>query len=262
MEQIYKYPRTQHIEGSCIQDGDEDLERVPFEQIAGRNVVVEEKIDGANSGVSFSANWELQLQSRGHYLTGGPRERHFNLLKQWAAFRSEALLEVLTERYIMYGEWMYAKHTEFYDLLPHYFMEFDILDTETNEFLSTPRRWKMLGPIGIVPVLVLFQGKLDTLDELLSFLGPSRFKTEHNSKNLRLQAEKVKCDVDQVVAETDTSHLMEGLYIKVEEDGVVKERYKWVRSDFLQRIKSSDSHWQERPIIPNVLAPNIDIFSV
>jgi hypothetical protein len=37
----------------------------------------------------------------------------------------------------MYGEWVYAKHTVFYDKLPHYFLEFDILETKTGAFLST-----------------------------------------------------------------------------------------------------------------------------
>src|SRR5205807_2014548 len=32
----------------------------------------------------------------------------------------------LTDRYILYGEWLYAKHTVFYTDLPHYFLEFDI----------------------------------------------------------------------------------------------------------------------------------------
>jgi hypothetical protein len=260
-QQIHKYPRTQHIEGSAIQDGDEDLDRVPFEQIKGRHIVVEEKIDGANSGISFSPNYELLLQSRGHYLTGGPRERHFNLLKQWASVHESKLLDILEDKYVMYGEWMYAKHTEFYDHLPHYFMEFDILNVKTGEFLSTPRRWKMLEGLSVSSVLVLFQGELQSVDELLTFLGPSRFKTEHHDENLELQAHKANCDVERVKNETDCSPLMEGLYIKVEEDGVVKERYKYVRSDFLQRIKASDSHWLERPIIPNILAPNVDIYS-
>ncbi len=38
------------------------------------------------------------------------------------------LYELLKDRYIMYGEWLYAKHTVFYDNLTHYFMEFDIYD--------------------------------------------------------------------------------------------------------------------------------------
>jgi hypothetical protein len=36
--------------------------------------------------------------------------------------------------------------------------------------------------------------------------------------------------------QTDPSALMEGLYIKVEEEGIVQSRYKYVRSDFLNTI--------------------------
>ena len=130
---IIKYPRTLHIEGSRLQPGDEDLgSATPFAHIAGRHLVVEEKMDGANSAISFDADGQLLLQSRGHYLTGGPRERHFALFKQWAGTLAGALWERLGSRYVMYGEWLYAKHTVFYDALPHYFMEFDILDRESR----------------------------------------------------------------------------------------------------------------------------------
>ncbi len=139
---IRKYPRTPHIEGSRLQPGDEDLRQIPFESIAGKHLVVEEKCDGANSAVSFGEDGELLLQSRGHYLTGGYRERHFNLMKQWATVHRDAFYELLGKRYIMYGEWMYAKHTVFYDALPHYFLEFDILDRETGRFLDTDTRRK------------------------------------------------------------------------------------------------------------------------
>ena len=60
---IIKYPRTPHLEGSRLQPGDEDLSQIPFRQIAGRNLVVEEKCDGANSAVSFSPSGQLLLQS-------------------------------------------------------------------------------------------------------------------------------------------------------------------------------------------------------
>ena len=66
---IRKYPRTPHLEGSRLQPGDEDLNQIPFSDIQGRHLAVEEKIDGANSGISFGENGELMLQSRGHYLT-------------------------------------------------------------------------------------------------------------------------------------------------------------------------------------------------
>jgi hypothetical protein len=76
MNQIFKYPRTPHLQGSRLQPGDEDLEAAPFAILKGQHVVVTEKMDGANSGISFSEEGKLQLQSRGHYLTGGAREKH------------------------------------------------------------------------------------------------------------------------------------------------------------------------------------------
>ena len=126
---IIKYPRTPHIQGSRLQAGDEDLSQVPFSHIFNRHIVIEEKIDGANSAVSFDGDGNLLLQSRGHYLSLSVdefRERHYNPLKRWAKANQDIFFDVLSDRYVMYGEWMYAKHTVFYDALPHYYMEFDI----------------------------------------------------------------------------------------------------------------------------------------
>ena len=157
-EKIRKYPRTPHIEGSRLQPGDEDLSQIPFDAVRNKTLVIEEKVDGANSAVSFDAEGGLLLQSRGHYLTGGYRERHYNLMKQWANTRRDELYRILGRRYIMYGEWVYAKHTVFYDALPHYFLEFDILDRETGVFLDTPARHRMLEGTSVVSVPVLGRG--------------------------------------------------------------------------------------------------------
>src|SRR3712207_1380368 len=133
MQRLYKYPRTPHLSGSRLQPGDEGLPVRPLAELRGRRVVVEEKLDGANSAVSFGEDGRLLLQSRGHFLDGGPRERHFGLLKAWAGSVRGRLWEALGERHVMYGEWLYAKHTIFYDALPHYFFEFDVLDRLTGE---------------------------------------------------------------------------------------------------------------------------------
>jgi|SRR6185437_9021442 len=129
---IRKYPRTRHVIGSRKQPGDEELESVPFSFLLGRNVVIEEKMDGANCAFSFNSKPEMRLQSRGHYLLGGPRERHFDLFKQWAHAHDGRLFDAIGDRYIVYGEWLHAKHTVYYDALPHYFMEFDVLDLENG----------------------------------------------------------------------------------------------------------------------------------
>lgn len=258
---LIKYPRTPHIEGSRLQPGDEDLTQVPFEHIAGRHLVIEEKIDGANSAVSFDDCGNLLLQSRGHYLTGGYREKHYNLLKQWAGVHREAFYHVLKCRYIMYGEWMYAKHSIYYDCLPHYFMEFDVLDRETGRFLDTPSRHALLADLPVAHVPVLRTGVLKDKTELLGLIGPSHYISDKHIEHLRETARREHQDEERICCETDASNMMEGLYIKVEENGQVVERAKFVRSSFLQTVLQSTTHWLERPIIPNGIRCTIaDLF--
>lgn len=252
---MIKYPRTPHLEGSRLQAGDEDLSQIPFCEILGRHIVIEEKIDGANSAVSFDGEGHLLLQSRGHYLDGGYRERHYNLLKQWANLNCDRLYGALGSRYIMYGEWMYAKHTVFYDALPDYFMEFDIYDRERGVFLDTPSRREITDRIGIISsVPVLGEGIYRSRESVLALLGDSNFITERHIEVLRTVSARHGLDVERQCRETDPSMTMEGLYIKLEEGGVVRDRVKFVRASFLQCVNESKSHWQSRPILPNQLA--------
>ena len=251
---ILKYPRTPHLEGSRLQPGDEDLSQIRFSEIAGRHLVVEEKCDGANAAISFSDEGEMFLQSRGHYLTGGYRERHFNLMKQWASVHRDAFYQVLGSRYLMYGEWMYAKHTVFYDALPHYFLEFDIYDRTQGIFLDTPSRRKLTEKLPIVSVPVLSEGVFSKQQQLLDLIGPSNYITEGNAACLQRLSQELGLDTGQQCAETDLSTMMEGLYLKVEEGGQVAARLKYVRASFLQQILVSETHWLDRPIVPNQLA--------
>ena len=231
MTPILKYPRTPHIIGSRIQPGDEDLDAVAREALRGVPVVIEEKLDGSNSGVSFDEHGSLILQSRGHILTGGPRERQFNLFKRWASHHVTTLQDILGHRYVMYGEWVYARHTIAYDQLPHFFLEFDVWDREKAEFLSTDRRQTLFAGTPIVSVPVLMAGVVETLDE---YVG-----TSHCS----------------------SSETMEGLYLKQEENGRVIGRYKFVRTEFLQTVADSGDHWMNRPIEPNRLRDGVDLFA-
>lgn len=260
-DDLRKYPRTHHLEGSRLQPGDEDLDQVPLASLAGRHVVVEEKVDGANSAVSFGPGGELRLQSRGHYLTGGGRERHFDVLKTWAARHAPALHGVLGERFVMYGEWVYAKHTVFYDALPHYFLEFDVLDRERDVFLDTPRRRELLAGLPVVPVPVLHEGVLPDPAALPAMVGPSRYIRPGHLDRLRDLAEERGLDPARARRETDATELAEGLYVKIEEDGVVAERRKWIRAGFLQAVAAADGHWLDRPVIPNQLAEGVDLFA-
>lgn len=263
---IIKYPRTRHVSGSRLQPGDEDLEIVRVESLWGRHVVVEEKQDGANSGISFDAAGKLHLQSRGHFLQGGPRERQFALFKQWAMTHSDLLQLVLGDRYIAYGEWMYSKHTVFYDALPHYWMEFDVLDKQRSTpsnpcFLDTPSRQKLWEDLPIAPVHLLWSGLLTREIDLNNLIGPSRFISAGHVESLRAACQKAGQDFSRVRNETDMSGLMEGLYLKVEENGLVTDRFKLVRNDFVNKIAEGDEHHLNRPIVQNLLKDGVDIFA-
>ena len=264
MEAIHKYPRTPHLEGSRLQPGDHDLAQVPLDALAGRFVVVEEKLDGANAGVALGADGRLRLQSRGHALTGGPRERHFDLFKRWAGAHASTLARVCAGGLTVYGEWLYAKHTVFYDALPHYFLEFDVRDPD-GRFWSTARRQAHLAACGASAVVravpVLWQGVLRDPRALPAMVAPSLYKTAAWRARLAASAEASGVAPDVALRETDPADHAEGLYVKVEEAGVVVERYKWIRASFLTSVLDSGSHWLARPIVPNQLADGVDLFA-
>lgn len=293
---MHKFVRTPHILGSKFQHGDDDMEAVCFDELSGKHLVVEEKLDGANSGISF-VDGKLMLQSRGHYLRGGPREAQFELFKQWAATHQRELYNILGDQYVCYGEWCFAAHTVWYDRLPHYFMEFDVLDTQTGEFLSTPARDSLLRRpdvrVRIEPVRVIATGEVDSVSELSSMIGQSAFINcddhwgfykEVLESQGKLHEYRPEYDFSWMKAANEAGYfrlsspdgwmcaaelekyneakkkfyvgpLMEGLYIKHEEGGVVKGRYKYVRSDFTSHVAGVEEHWHDRPILQNKLAP-------
>ena len=185
---MFKYPRTRHIEGSRLGPGDEDLTQVPWTDLRNATMVIEEKIDGANAGISFSTEGELRLQSHDHYLTGGARGKHFALFKTWASTHTDALREILNNRYVMFGEWVHAKHRAFYDQLPHYFLEFDIYDYERQAFLDTDRRHEMLRGSPVTSVPVLARGLGERLDAPADLVARSLYKSDGWKSRLRAQA--------------------------------------------------------------------------
>jgi hypothetical protein len=58
-----------------------------------------------------------------------------------------------------------------------------------------------------------------------------------------------------------STEIMEGLYIKWEEDGCVRGRYKYVRDSFTQAVEQEGIHWLDRPLEPNLLRDGVDIFA-
>lgn len=260
--EINKYPRTAHLQGSRLQKGDDPRKQVPLSALTGLYAVLEEKLDGANAGNSFTGAGDLLLQSRGHYLVGGGSERQFNLLKPWATAHESDWLDRFEDRYVVYGEWMYAKHTVFYDRLPHYFNEFDIFDRQTSLFLSTRRRREMLMGSSILSVPVLYEGEMPTKPKLLQkLIRRSLAKSEQWRDSFEQVVAREGLPLDLCWTQTNPDDEAEGLYLKIEDEDHVLARYKFVRQGFVQTILDSGSHHSHRPILPNQLAPGVDLYA-
>ncbi len=237
-----KYPRTPHLFGSKGTDDDKHLseaESVRF--LADEALIVEEKIDGTNVGIHFSDAGSLVLQCRGHLVTEGIHPQ-YDLFKQWANVKRQVLEARLQFRYILFGEWMYARHSVHYRQLPHYFFEFDIYDKQEGAFVSLERRLELLAGSGIHTVPVIHQGTIRR-KELEQLIGPSRFGSQFENP---------------LTGRTD--NLMEGLYLRTESQGVVTGRAKLVRPEFIEKVKES-THWQQQTMVPNVLVEGTDIWS-
>lgn len=266
MEGINKYPRTPHAMGSKLQKGDTSEGQISLIEMKmlhpGTRMIIEEKIDGAQAGISYSENLEQRLQSRGHYLSGGARESQFNLFKEWANVHDGALMERLEDRFTMYGEWSFARHTQFYDRLPHYFLEFDILDRETGAFLSTDARRDLLSGMPVVSVPVLADDWPGSEREMSDLIGPSLYRSEDWRNALKDAAIQAGTDPDKALEECGQDpDLMEGVYIKIEKDHETVGRYKWVRPGFVQTIIEGGVHWSQRPMIRNGLDVGVDLFA-
>lgn len=236
-----KYPRTPHLFGSKGTDDDKHLgEKESKAFIADQSLIVEEKIDGTNVGIHFSDSGEMILQCRGHLITEGMHPQ-YDLFKQWTVVKRNVLENHLENRYILFGEWVYARHSIHYRKLTHYFFEFDIYDKEEAVFLDLERRTELLEGTSIQTVPVVHKGKVSR-EDLEDLIGPSRFDSYFENPQTKRP-----------------DNLMEGLYLRTEAGGCVTGRAKYVRPEFVEKVKQSD-HWQYQEMVPNLLAVDVDIW--
>jgi hypothetical protein len=240
-DNFIKSPRTPHLFGSKGTEDDKHLDRkASLAFLSDPSLIVEEKIDGTNVGIHFAPNGRMVLQCRGHEITEGMHPQ-YDLFKQWAAVKRPVLERMLADQFILFGEWLYARHSVHYRALPHYFFEFDMYDKAAGQFLELSKRLAMIEPTKIETVPVIHRGRA-TLEILQGLIGPSAFSSHfENSTTGR------------------PDDLMEGLYLRTEANGYVTGRAKMVRPEFVERVKKSQ-RWQHQKVVPNELAPVIDIW--
>jgi ATP-dependent RNA circularization protein (DNA/RNA ligase family) len=219
MSGFFRFPHTPHLAwlGKGAPRDDKVLSSEEAHALLSGEVVVEEKLDGANLGFSVSPDRVVRIQNRGQYLSA-PFTGQFEKLEKWFSFHTDGLFDALGEDLILFGEWCAARHSLNYDNLPDWFLAFDVYDRKFRRFWSTARRNELAIRLGISFVPKLFHG-LITLGKL----------------NQILQSE----------LSAYRSGPLEGVVIRRESADWLETCAKLVRPEFTQAISE---HWRNRAI--------------
>ncbi|MCI0409165.1 MAG: RNA ligase family protein, partial [Acidobacteria bacterium] len=157
--------------GESAPRGDRVMDPEDVKKWLHRPASVEEKVDGANLGLSVSAERRVLAQSRGHYLkpgTGG----QWKLLWRWLAERQDTLRSAIGPGRIAFGEWCYARHSVSYDALPDWFLLFDVYDRDEKHFWARERRDSLAQRARLSTVPLIGEDTF-TISKLRKMLGRS-----------------------------------------------------------------------------------------
>lgn len=219
---FFKFPSTPHLSimpGVDIR-GDKVFTASERDEFLLHTLTVEEKVDGANLGISFDAEGNIRAQNRGAYLNL-PGSGQWKKLGEWLVLRADTLFKHLSDRHILFGEWCYAQHSIFYDCLPDWFLAFDIYNRESQRFLSSASRDRLLNEMHIYRVPNLANG-LFSYSEIENFLSQSKL----------------------------TDRPAEGIYLRIDNGNWLEQRAKLVRPAFIQAV---EKHWSRSGVRPNRL---------
>jgi len=219
MSDFFRFPHTPHIAwlGKGQPRDDKVLAAREANEFLHEWVVLEEKVDGANLGLSIGPDGTLRAQNRGQCLPR-PFKGQFSRLNDWLADRESALLNEIGDHLVLFGEWLAATHSIAYDRLPDFFLVFDVYDRSNGRFWSTTRRNALADRLALTVIHRLGAGHFRLLDlELLVLQSLSAYR----------------------------QGACEGIYLRREDSDWLRARAKLVHPDFVQGMAE---HWRSRPL--------------
>lgn len=207
-----KYPKTPHFAWSeSLQNDDRRIDSI--ERFIGQQIVVSEKLDGENTGMTSQRCHARSLDSKHH-----PSR---NLVKQLHATISPQI----PNGWKLFGENVYAKHTIFYNELTDYFYLFSVWD-ENQNCLSWKDTVEWASMLGIKTVPVLYDGIWDENKVKSCWSGTSSFGGKQEGYVARLASEFSLEDFPLSIG-------------------------KFVSIEFKSNM--SDVHWMQSQVVPNLL---------
>ncbi|MCO5601314.1 hypothetical protein L7F22_055433 [Adiantum nelumboides] len=231
-----KFPRTAHLYnlGRATRD-DLIINKIEVCTLLATDapnvrIVVQEKIDGANMGITLDQGLQFSIQNRSHYVNSKSHAQ-FKELDLWLQNHEADLWGVLTcndtlqpGELIIFGEWVFAEHSIHYTKLPDFFIAFDLYDTRQKQFYSSSRLRDILKTTS-----------LHAVHEL---------KVQRNNGLSMKTAEQLVCTQSMYY-----NGMVEGVYVRWENDMWTVERAKVVRPDFV----CGNKDWKKGQIMRNQL---------
>ncbi|MCC6916941.1 RNA ligase family protein [Nitrosomonas sp.] len=226
MTEFFRFPNTPHLLwlGQGQPRDDKILSDAEIAALLQDEVLIEEKLDGANLGISLDTQGELRVQNRGQYLPQ-PFSGQFSRLNSWLGQHREILRRALTPELILFGEWCAARHSLDYSRLPDWFLLFDVYDRQAGKFWSVERRNRLARELNFTTVPLLRRTKI-TRNRLVQLLD----EAQSHYRNGKVEGIVIRCD----------SPLW------------CENRAKLVNREFVQAI---EDHWRSRAIEWNRVDP-------
>jgi len=225
---FHNFPKTVHILGSSEVDRTDlfmGLES-SLNLLANPNLNLSEKVDGSNIGILYDEHGSPLFQHRGQFITP-TKDIEFKKLDDWYNLHENELFDLITDKFILFGEWSYYKHTVKYNKLHSFFLAFDIFNKSEERFLSQKRLQELLKDTSIQTIKPLY-GEIEI---------KNTWELEEHSKY------KVYFRyVSKLIAKSKYGdEKMEGLYLRVDDENYNITRAKLVRPNFTAEIKN---HWR------------------
>ena len=213
----------------------------------GERIVIQEKIDGANAQFFYNSETEtLECCSRKRELNS---ENTLNGFYNWVkSLNVQDIGRILGDRYVIFGEWMGAKHSIKYpeNVMGKFWM-FDVWDKEIEQYIpyaETRKLFEKLRNYGVENfVPVFYEGDFNCWEDILSLVGRTDVGAEPSGEGIVIKR--------QEFLDSKSSRLP--YYVKI-----VDEKFSEVHKPKKQKFISAEAlaaKEAERELVATVVTP-------